>query len=92
MFGISGSEFLVILIIAIAVVPAKEWPAVARFFCKAVRYFRNVIGKIQDGIDEVENEITKDLPIDKLSQKTMDDMIETFSTPVKRKPKARRKK
>jgi Sec-independent protein translocase protein TatA len=90
MFGISGAEFIVILMIAIAVIPAKQWPAVARFFGRAIRYMRDVAGKIQDGIDSMEDEIAKDLPIDNLSQKTMDDMIETFSTPAK--PRTRKKK
>jgi Sec-independent protein translocase protein TatA len=90
MFGISGMEFFVILIIAVAVIPAKDWPAVARFLGRAVRYVKNIIGKIQDGIDNVENEIAKDLPIDNLSQKTMNDMIGTFSTPTK--PRIRTKR
>jgi Sec-independent protein translocase protein TatA len=92
MFGISGAEFIVILLIAIAVVPAKCWPDVARFFGRAVRYIRDAAGKIQDGIDDMENEIAKDLPIDSLSQKTMDDMIGTFSTPAKPMARAKKKK
>ncbi|MDR3208598.1 MAG: twin-arginine translocase TatA/TatE family subunit [Rickettsiales bacterium] len=83
MLGISGLEFLVILIIAVAVVPANRWPEVARWLGKIVRHIRNIIGRIQDGIDDLENEIAKEVPIDKLSQRTMDDMIETFSTRIK---------
>jgi Sec-independent protein translocase protein TatA len=83
MFNISGMEFLVIVVVAIAVVPAKNWPDVARAFGKLVGYIRRVSGKIQDGINELESELSKDLPVDGLSQKTMDDMIETFSTPAK---------
>ena len=82
MLGISGWEFFVVLLIAIAIVPAKNWPDVARAFARFVRWARALIGKVQDGIDDIENEIAKDLPINKLSQKTMDDMIETFSTPI----------
>ena len=92
MFGISSWEFLVILIIAIAVVPAKDWPKVVKFFSKAVRYVKNIIGQIQDGIEDIENEITKDLPVDKLSQKTMDDMIDAFSSPVKQRTRRKCKK
>lgn len=84
MFGISGLEFLVIVIVAIAVIPAKNWPGVARFIANTIRYFKNVISKIQDNVDELQNEITKDLPIDSLSQKTMDDMVATFASPVKK--------
>jgi Sec-independent protein translocase protein TatA len=90
MFGISGMEFFIILIIAIAVIPAREWPAIARFLGRAVRYVKDIIGKIQDGIDNMENEIAKDLPIDNLSQKTMSDMIGTFSTPAKPRAGAKR--
>ena len=73
-----------ILIIAIAVVPAKDWPDVLRFFGKLARYVRNIVWEIQDGLDNMENEIAKDLPVDELTQKTMSDMIETFSTPIRR--------
>lgn len=83
MFGIGGMEFLVIVIVAIAVVPAKNWPDVARTVGKFVRWIRRAAWKIQDGIDGLENEIAKDLPIDNLSQKTMDDMMSAFGTPVK---------
>jgi Sec-independent protein translocase protein TatA len=89
MLGISGMELLVILIVAIAVVPANRWPDVARWFGKIVRYIRNIIGKIQDGINDLENEIAKDAPIDNLTRKTMDDMIGTFATELK--PRARKK-
>jgi len=89
MLGISGWEFLVILIIAIAVVPARDWPSVMRFLGRAARRIRNAVGKIQDEIDDLEDKIAKDMPIDALSQKTMDDMIGTFSTPIK--PKRARK-
>ncbi|MDR1071668.1 MAG: twin-arginine translocase TatA/TatE family subunit [Rickettsiales bacterium] len=89
MLGVSGTEFLVILIVAIAVVPANRWPEVARWLGKLVRYARNVIGKVQDGINDLEDEIAKDAPIDNLTRKTMDDMIGTFATELK--PRARKK-
>jgi Sec-independent protein translocase protein TatA len=90
MFGISGEEFLVILLVAVIVTPSKHWPMVARTFARFVKYIRNVLGKIQDNIDSIESEIEKDIPIDKLSKKTMDDMMATFSSPIK--PRKRAKK
>ena len=88
MLGISGIEFLVIIVIAIAVIPARDWPVAARAIGKFARWIRHAVGKIQDGIDDMENEIAKDFPVDNLSQKTMDDMIATFATPIpKRKSK-----
>jgi len=94
MFGISGLEFLAILLVAIAVIPAKDWPNVARAIGKFVRHARGFIGKIQDGIDRIEDEIHKEIPIDKLSQKTMNDMVETFSTysPPRKRARKRAKK
>ena len=92
MFGISAMELLVILVVAIAVIPSKDWPNVVRWIAKFIRGVRNMAGKIEDQISEFENTITKDLPIDKLSQKTMDDMIASFSTPVNQRTSAKSKK
>ena len=89
MFGISSWEFLVILLVAIAIIPTRDWPRVVTAIAKTFRYVKNIIGQIQDGIAGIEDKIAGDLPIDKLSQKTMDDMIETFSSPLK--PRTRRK-
>jgi Sec-independent protein translocase protein TatA len=90
MFGISGEEFLVILLVAIIVTPSKNWPTVARTFARFVKYVKNVLGKIQDNIDNIQTEIEKEVPLDQLSKKTMDDMMATFSSPVK--PRKRAKK
>jgi len=90
MLGIGGGELLVILIVAIALIPAKRLPDVIGFVARAVRGIRRLAGKIQDSVDNLEDEIAKDLPIDSLSQKTMDDMLETFSSPVKPRPKRKK--
>ena len=82
MFGISGGEFLVVLVVIILVVPPRRLPDVAKFVGRAVRYIRGVISKIQDEVDELEREIP-------VSQKDMDDMIETFSTPIKPRIRAK---
>jgi Sec-independent protein translocase protein TatA len=88
MLGISGAEFLVILIVAMAIVPAKHWPAAARMLARALRWGRNAIARLQDGIDNLENEMAKQAPVDSLSQRTMDDLTETFSSPLKSRTRA----
>ena len=35
MFGISLSEFFVIIVVAVLIVPSKKWPDVARFLARA---------------------------------------------------------
>lgn len=66
MFGISWTEFLVIFLIAICVVPAKYWPDVARFLARIVKYIRNIIWKINDFSEEVQHRIELEKPIDDL--------------------------
>ena len=92
MLGIGGGELLVILIVAIALIPPRRLPDVIGFVARTVRSIRRLAGKIQDGMDNLEDEIAKDLPVDRLSQKTMDDMLETFSSPLNPRPKGKRKK
>ena len=66
MFGISWTEFLIILLVAICVVPARYWPDVARFFAKCVKFIRNLIWKINDFSEEVQHRIELEKPIDDL--------------------------
>ena len=66
MFGISWTEFLVILLVAICVVPAKNWPDVARFFARIFKFIRNIIWRISDLSDEVQRRIDLEKPIDDL--------------------------
>ena len=66
MFGISWAEFLIILLVAICVVPARYWPDVARFFAKCVKFIRNLIWKINDFSEEVQHRIELEKPIDDL--------------------------
>ena len=87
MFGISWTEFLVILLVAICVVPAKYWPDVIRFFARVVKYIRNLIWKITDFSNEVQQRIDLEKPIDDLIQNATDDI---FSKPVKQKKIRRR--
>lgn len=92
MFGISGMEFLIILTVAIIIVPVKKWPDVARFIGSLVRRLKIFIGKVQDEIDNIHDNVAKDIPVDSLSQKTMDDMIATFRTPSNHRARRKRKK
>jgi len=82
MFGISWTEFLVILLVAICVVPAKYWPDVARFFARVVKYIRNLIWKITDFSESVQQRLDLEKPIDDLIQNATDDI---FGEKIKKK-------
>ena len=77
MFGISWTEFLVIILVAICVVPAKYWPNVARFFARLVKYIRKIVWKISDFSEEIQQRIELEKPIDDLIQNATDDMFKT---------------
>jgi len=89
MFGISAVEFLVILVVAILVIPAKNWPDVARLAARTVKFIRDLIWKISDSADKIREQIDLEKPIDELSKQTMDDVFGAFATP---KPKGKKKK
>lgn len=93
MFGISWTEFLVILLVAICVVPAKYWPDVARFFARIVRYIRKIIWQISDFSEAVQQRIELEKPIDDLIQNATNDMFgEKIKKPKKnQKTKAKKK-
>lgn len=82
MFGISATEFLVILLVAICVVPAKYWPDVMRFFARVFKYLRNIVWKITDFSNEIQERIELEKPIDDLIQNATNDM---FAKPIKKK-------
>lgn len=84
MFGISWTEFLVIILVAICVVPAKYWPDVARFFARSVKFIRNLIWKVNDFSEEVQQRIELEKPID--------DLISNAAKDIFDKPKAKKKK
>ncbi len=83
MFGISGAEFLVIILIATAVIPAKNWPVVFKALAKLINFIRHMAWKITDASEQVKDRIERELPIDKLSQETMDDVMHAFREPIK---------
>ena len=75
MFGISWTEFLVILLVAICVVPAKYWPEVARFFARIVKFIRKIIWQITDFSEAVQKRIELEKPIDDLLANATDNMF-----------------
>ena len=75
MFGISWTEFLVILLVAICVVPAKYWPEIARFLARVVKYIRNILWKITDFSENLQQRIDLEKPIDDLITNATNDMF-----------------
>lgn len=80
MFGISGPEFLVIILVAVLVVPSRMWPDAARFLARAVRFVRDIIWKITDASEKIKTQIDLERPIDELIKTTTDDILADFST------------
>ena len=75
MLGISWTEFLVIILVAICVVPAKHWPDVAKFLGRIFKYIRNLIWKVSDFTDEMQHRLDMDKPIDDLLQNVTNDVL-----------------
>ncbi len=89
MLGISWTEFLVILLVAICVVPAKYWPDVAKFLARVFKYIRNIIWKITDFSENLQQRIDLEKPIDDLLENATKDV---FGETVKKTKKRVRKK
>lgn len=84
MFGISGAEFLVIILVAIVVLPARMWPDVARMLARVVKFIRAIVWRITDASEQIKENIELEKPIDDLIKTTTDDMLAEFSTPIKK--------
>ena len=84
MLGISWTEFLVILLVAICIVPAKYWPDVARFFARVFKFLRNIIWKISDFSENLQQRIDLEKPIDDLIQNATDDIFGDIKKPRKK--------
>lgn len=84
MFGISGAEFLVIILVAIVILPARMWPDVARILARAVKFIRAIVWRITDASEQIKENIELEKPIDDLIKTTTDDMLAEFSTPIKK--------
>ena len=75
MFGISWTEFLVILLVAICIIPARHWPDVARFLGRAFKYIRELVWKISDISEELQHRIDLEKPIDDLIANTNQELF-----------------
>ncbi len=83
MFGISWAEFIVILLVAVLVIPARYWPDVARALARAVKFIRGIIWKITDASEKIKEQIELEQPITDIVNTTTRDMLDTIS--VRRK-------
>lgn len=90
MFGISWAEFFVVLLVAVLVIPARNWPDVAKFLARAVRFVRDFIWKITDAAENIKNQIELEKPIDDLIKTTTDEMLDTFSVVKKVNKKSKK--
>ncbi len=84
MFGISGAEFLVVLLVAVLVIPARHWPDVAKFLARAVKFIRGVVWRITDASEKIKEQIEREAPIDDLIKTTTDDILSEISEPIKK--------
>ena len=89
MLGISWTEFLVILLVAVCIVPAKYWPDVAKFLARAFKYIRNIVWKITDFSENLQQRIDLEKPIDDLLENATKDV---FGENIKKTKKRGRKK
>ncbi len=87
MFGISWTEFLIILLVAICVVPAKYWPDVMKFFARVFKYVRNIVWKVTDFSENLQQRIDLEKPIDDLLENATNDI---FGEPIKKTSKKKR--
>lgn len=83
MFGISGAELVVIILVAIVVLPARMWPDVARFIARVVKFVRAIVWRITDASEQIKDTIELQQPIDDLIRTTTDDVLAEISSPIK---------
>ena len=88
MLGISWAEFLVILFVAVAVIPSRHWPDVARWIARAITYIRRLLWKITDASEQIKHQIDMERPIDEIIQTTTEDVLNQISTP---RPKTKKR-
>ncbi|MBO4700868.1 MAG: twin-arginine translocase TatA/TatE family subunit [Alphaproteobacteria bacterium] len=79
MFGISWAEFIVILLVAVLVVPARYWPDVARALARAVKFIREIVWKITDAGEKIKEQIELEEPINDIMNTTTRDVLDAFS-------------
>lgn len=92
MFGISIAEFFVIIVVGVLVIPARNWPDVARFMARVIKFIRGIIWKITDATEKIKTQIDLEKPIDDLIKTTTDDILADFSKPRKRSTTKKKQK
>lgn len=73
------SEFFVIFVVAVLVIPVRMWPDVARFLAKLVNEIRRFMWKITDVSESLKQQIDLEKPIDELIRTTTDDVLNEIS-------------
>ena len=91
MFGISWTEFLIILLVAVCVVPAKYWPDVMKFLARIFKYIRNIIWKITDFSEDLQQRIELEKPSDDLLENATKDIFEKPKKSKQTKKQTRKK-
>ena len=92
MLGISWTEFLVIILVAICVVPAKNWPDVARFFGRVFRWIRQIVWRISDVSEQIQQRIDLEKPIDDLLENASNEVFGDIKIATKKAKKRTVKK
>lgn len=90
MFGISWAEFIVILLVAVLVIPARYWPDVARALARAVKFIRKIVWKISDASEKIKEQIELEEPINEIMNTTTRDVLDAFSVKKKAVKQSRR--
>lgn len=91
MFGISWAELFVIILVAVVVIPARNWPDVARFLARAVNFIRAAVWKITDASEHLKEQVDLQRPIDEIIRTTTDEVLDGFSQPITVVKKSRKK-
>jgi len=89
MFGISWAEFIVILLVAVLVIPARYWPDVARWMARAVKFVRALVWKITDASEKIKEQIELEEPINDIMNTTTRDVLDAFSVKKTKQNKKR---
>ena len=80
MFGISWAELFVIILVAILIIPSENWPDVAKFLARCVKFIRDLLWKISDASENIKEQIELEKPINDLIKNTTDDVLSSFSS------------
>jgi len=87
MFDIGTQELIIIFIVALLVFGPKKLPELARTLGKGVRELKSALQGIKDNIDDVEQDITKDLKQGVKKNVFTGDLFDLPEKPVARKDK-----